>query len=275
MFPDRPSYFEAQRTSQLSHSEQLRLGRISYLNTEPFFASDGLRDNSITGSPSQLTELMLKGSVDIAPIPSVVYFDNPEQFRILGSFGIVSRKKAVSVILRSSKPPQHLSSSDHIGITADTRTSRRLLQVLLLFYFGTSALPHFDNLRNKQPNQLLIGDKAMAAISPTDEYPYVTDLGLIWNKLTGSSFVFALWLSQTNIIPSVESKLINYFERNLSDNLSSAERISARRPDLSMTTTEISEYLSGFRFKLNDTDMDALEKFKLLDARVRQRISSA
>ncbi len=259
----------------MKHSKELRLGRISYLNTEPFFASDELRDNSITGSPSQLTELMLKGDVNIAPIPSVVYFDNPDQFRILGSFGIASRDKAVSVILRSSKPPQHLDSNDHIGVTADTKTSIRLLQVLLLYYFGTTSLPHFDTLHDKQANQLLIGDQAMAVISPTDKYPYVTDLGLIWNKLTGSSFVFALWLSRTSMVRSVESQLINYFERNLSDNLSSAERISARRPDLDMTTTEISEYLSSFRFKLNDTDMDALEKFKLLDTRAQQRIFSA
>ena len=62
----------------------VRIGRIAYLNTEPFFRTDEVRSRSIAKPPRQTAEMALRHEVDLAPLPVVAHLDNPGRFRVIG-----------------------------------------------------------------------------------------------------------------------------------------------------------------------------------------------
>ncbi|MCY4108708.1 MAG: hypothetical protein OXG11_06745, partial [Chloroflexi bacterium] len=57
-----------------------RIGRIPYLNTEPFFDDDEVRANSSVASPRVMLSLAVRRQVDIAPLPVVAAVDYPGRF---------------------------------------------------------------------------------------------------------------------------------------------------------------------------------------------------
>ena len=65
----------------------LRIGRIPYLNTEPFFADDRVREEAVASVPRRMVDLALRGEVDLAPLPVVAAFDHPEMFAPIGEIG--------------------------------------------------------------------------------------------------------------------------------------------------------------------------------------------
>ena len=114
-----------------------RLGRIPYLNTEPFFADDEVRAGAVVEVPSRMIDIACLGAVDIAPLPVVAAFDHPDVFRTVGGLGIAASGAARSVLLRSRVPIDQLSGAA-IGVIDETATSVRLLRVLLQFHFDVS-----------------------------------------------------------------------------------------------------------------------------------------
>ena len=113
----------------------LRIGRIPYLNTEPFFADDQVREEAVASVPRRMVDLALSGEVDLAPLPVVAAFDHPEMFKPIGDIGIATIGAARSVLLLSMNPVAALGAT-RIGVIDETATSVRLLKVLLRFRYG-------------------------------------------------------------------------------------------------------------------------------------------
>ena len=82
-----------------------KLGRIPYLNTEPFFGDDDVRATALTAVPRAMIDLALSGAVELAPLPVVAAFDNPGRFQAAGALGIATTPDAKSVLLMSRVPP--------------------------------------------------------------------------------------------------------------------------------------------------------------------------
>ncbi len=248
-----------------------RIGRISYLNTEPFFLSDEIRANSLAAPPRQTLDLALAGKIDIAPLPVVAHFDHPGRFRILGPLGIACDGPARTVIFRSTVPAAALPRGARVGIINETSTSVRLLRVLLAHHYEIAHHLHFEELGHGQDAQLLIGDRALASLAPTPAYPHVVDLGQSWKELTGHSFVFALWLARADFPAQAAEDIVRYFRRSLATNLADASDIHRRRPDLRMTAEEIASYIDNFDYELGAASLEGLEEFKRLDAGLRRK----
>jgi chorismate dehydratase len=243
-----------------------RLGRISYLNTEPFFLSDRTRQLSIGAPPRQMLDLALSGAIDISPLPVVAYFDYPNRFRVLGPLGIACDGPARTVIFRSTVTITALPRGARVGIINETATSVRLLRVLLAHYYKVDHHLRFEELGHGQDAQLLIGDRALATDGPTPAYPYVIDLGAAWKDFTKHPFVFALWLARHDLGKNESTEAVNYFRKSLKVNLTDATAIHQRRPELNMTAAEIASYISNFEYELSKESLKGLDEFKRLDA---------
>ena len=254
---------------------KLRIGRISYLNTEPFFMSDGIRADSVAAPPRQTLEMALAGEIDIAPLPVVAHFDHPGRFRILGPMGIACDGPARTVIFRSTVEIAALPRGARIGIINETATSVRLLRVLLAHHYKVPHHLHFEDLDHGQPGQLVIGDRALASLSPTPAYPLVLDLGQAWKELTGHPFVFALWLAQADLAVAATDTVVDYFRRSLTANRADARAIHERRPDLRMTPEAIADYIANFEFELSAASLAGLEEFRALDTSLGRRGNAA
>ncbi len=243
-----------------------RLGRIPYLNTEPFFADDEVRANAVVEVPSRMIDLARLGAVDIAPLPVVAAFDHPDLFRPVGGLGIAAAGAARSVLLRSRVPIDQLSGAS-IGVIDETATSVRLLKVLLQFRFDISRTT-FVGLDQPADAILLIGDKALLQRRNLHTHAYEMDLAAEWRAWTGLPFVFASWMAHRDAPSHTCDAALDYFNANLDTNLSDPSAIHRRRPDLGLSAKAVSTYLKTFCYRFDDAAWAGLERFQELDARL-------
>ena len=243
-----------------------RLGRIPYLNTEPFFADDEVRAGAVVEVPSRMIDIARLGGVDIAPLPVVAAFDHPDLFRTVGGLGIAAAGAARSVLLYSQVPIERLSGA-RIGVIEETATSVRLLKVLLQFHFDVSRTS-FVGLDRPAGAVLLIGDKALLKPRNLHTHPYELDLAAEWHAWTGLPFVFASWMARRNIVPAACEAALDYLGANLDINLSDPSAIHRRRADLGLSAEAVATYLRTFRYRFDDSAWAGLERFQELDARL-------
>ena len=246
---------------------KLRLGRISYLNTEPFFASDAIRSRAIARPPRQVYDLTAAGEVDAAPLPSVAWADHPDTLSPIGNFGIAAAGAVDSVLLRCQVEPDRFDRATVVGVTDETVTSLRLLKVLFHEHWNVVPRLRYDRLGPDNDAQLVIGDEALGVDS---RFPIAIDLGQAWQEFSGLPFVYALWLSGPDAQPEGLAELTDYFSTNLARNGADVAEIAERRPGLGMTGEQIESYLAKFAYRLGDDERAGLAKFFELDARRRK-----
>ena len=86
----------------MNRSARLRVGAVNYLNTKPLvYRLDRLAPQAdvVFDLPSRLADRLAAGSLDVALIPSIEFFQNPE-YRIVSDAciacrGPVSEREAV------------------------------------------------------------------------------------------------------------------------------------------------------------------------------------
>ena len=251
-----------------------RIGRIPYLNTEPFFGEDAVRSDAVVTSPKEMLSLAVRREVDIAPLPVVAEFDYPGRFAPIGNFGIASFGPARSVILKSRVNVEKLARCE-IGIIDDTATSVRLLRVLLNYWHGGKSQTRFGSIDAGNYAVLLIGDEALRNARPSDDYPVVVDLADQWKKVTGLPFVFARWYGANDVSEADRERVASYFDRNLSSNLSDPSTIHRRRTDTGLTLEQTGSYIRNFIYRLGDAELEGLRRFRELDSELQRGVSAA
>ncbi len=250
-----------------------RLGRIPYLNTEPFFADDAIRAAARTAPPRRMIDLALDGEVEIAPLPAVAAFDHPGAFEPVGAYGIAAEDHAKSVLLYTRYPVRELTGRA-IGVTDETATSVRLLRVLLHERFDVRAY-RFEPLDARADAFLVIGDRALRDGPPDDGLPNVIDLAAEWHAWTGLPFVFAYWMARADTSSGARGEASDYFEANLKQNLADPTILYRRRPDLGMSPSQVAAYVGTFNYRFDERAWEGLERFRELDAHVAAREDAA
>src|SRR3990172_7806227 len=161
----------------------LRVGRIPYLNCEPFFSH--LRGVDLVPlNPRALGQAMAAGAPDAGPL-SLVDFLSLEGNVAPLPCGIATSGPARSVLLFSDRPLSELGGAV-IGVTEETSTSVQILKLLLSLKY--EVIPrHWVGPDNPCDAVLLIGDRAIRALKLGPPFSHVTDLGSEWGRWTGGS----------------------------------------------------------------------------------------
>ena len=251
----------------------LSLGRIPYLNTEPFFGDDVVRSDAHTATPRSMIDLVRSGQVDFAPLPVVAAFDYPDDFRAVGGLGIATQTDAKSVLLFSRVPPQDLADRQ-IGVIDDTATSARLLRVLLHGHFNVGCYQPVP-LEAAVDAFLLIGDRALVQSPNEPHYPYVVDLAAAWHEWTGLPFVFAAWMQRTGAEAGEVAEAVDYLSHQLAINRLDLGALAARRPDLGLDADSVRDYLETFLYQFGPRILEALDRFRELDAQINARVGAS
>lgn len=180
----------------------LTVGRISYVNTIPFFyhlARAGFSGRVIDGVPSDLNARLAAGELDLSPSSSFEYALNWRDYLLLPGHSISSRGPVHSVLLFSRRPLGEIAGEE-VGLTGESATSVNLYKVLLREFCGAnevacrvSAVP-VEELIAGGGSALLIGDRALRAARSLPAGSKAYDLGELWYRFTGLPFVFALWI---------------------------------------------------------------------------------
>jgi chorismate dehydratase len=123
-----------------------------------------------------------------------------ENYQIIPNISISSHGPVRSVKLFSKVPVEKLR---RVALDTSSRTSRALLKILLAEKYRLNpeytSYDHRSPIHNSDADAvLLIGDMAM---QQSDEGWYTLDLGEEWHSMTGTPFVYALWVTHPRPLP--------------------------------------------------------------------------
>src|SRR5919204_3265323 len=113
----------------------MKVGRVPHLYAEPFYfdmARRGIELYELV--PSALASAAENGEIDAGPVPLVDCFRLEDRFQPVSGFCLACARRAGNVFLYSKQPVEQLTGA-RIGITDETSTSLRLLQVLLSLHY--------------------------------------------------------------------------------------------------------------------------------------------
>lgn len=250
----------------------LRIGAVSYLNTKPlvFGLAKRLESRSpgaqlVFDLPSRLADQLDAGVLDIALIPSIEYFGNPE-YEIVSDACIACRGPVLSVKLYSRRPLAEIRS---LGLDEGSRTSVALTRILLARRLGVRpkliSWPIGEPFESCRADAVLvIGDRAMRP--PPGRFEEVWDLGEEWRRETGLPFVFAMWVARAGVAsPRIASPSIAaLLEAARDEGLANLARIAATEaPLVGLSQDEcLSYFRDNLHFILGDKERRALALFQ-------------
>ena len=238
----------------------VRIGKIPYLNCEPFFAHlSGFELREVT--PRQLGQAVAEGAVDAGPL-SLVDFLNLGSAVAALPFGIATPGPARSVFLFSDRPLAQLDGAV-IGVTNETTTSVQLLKLLLALKY--EAVPRaWVGADEPCDAVLLIGDRAIRALKSDLRFAQAVDLGSEWVQWPGLPCVFARWGVRTSVPKAEQLALSRALDEALDRGLAALPEIARQRRDTGFTEAEVVAYLSGFTYRLGAEEEKAIIEFSRL-----------
>ncbi|MEZ6144907.1 MAG: menaquinone biosynthesis protein [Planctomycetaceae bacterium] len=245
----------------------IRIGAVSYLNSKPLI--EGLEElvpdaELILDLPSRLADGLARGELDVALIPSVEAFADPD-YEIVSDACVATRGPVLSVKLYSRVHPGDVKT---LALDEGSRTSAALVQIMLHDRFGVSPklsmLPMGSGVEDSEADAvLLIGDRAMHP--PQETFHTVWDLGEEWLAWTGLPFVFAMWVTRagTDLGP-VPFALEQARDRGMRDVARIAQRESSA---LGIDRSAAFNYLTrNLHFRLESAERNGLKLFHRLAA---------
>jgi chorismate dehydratase len=238
----------------------LRVGRISYLNVEPFFHAFPW-PIALSLPPRALGEAVADGRVDAGPLALADCLRLEATVTRL-PFGIVGPTRAQSVLLFADRPMRELGGC-RIAVTAETSTSVRLLRILLAFHYEVPA-PVLVGLGEAADAVLLIGDEALRLRQGAWPRPFCHDLGEEWTTWTGQPMVFAAWAVRRDAPAAARRGLETALAEALEVGLASLPAIAARRRDTGLSEAEIVEYLASFTYRIGPAEEKAAAEYRRL-----------
>jgi chorismate dehydratase len=238
----------------------LRVGRISYLNVEPFFHAFPW-PLALSLPPRALGEAVAEGRVDAGPLALADCLRLEDTVARL-PFGIVGPTRAQSVLLFADRPMGELGGR-RIAVTGETSTSVRLLRILLAFRYEVPA-PILVGLDEAADAALLIGDEALRARHGAWPHRFCHDLGEEWTTWTGQPMVFAAWAVRRDAPAPARQGLETALDSALETGLASLAAIAARRRDVGLSEAEIVEYLRSFTYRIGPDEEKAAAEYRRL-----------
>ena len=211
----------------------------------------------IYGKPSELTEKLFNGEVQVALIPLIDYLENPELKMVAGT-GICADGDVHSVLIQCRRPVGEVKIIEQ---DPASRTSNTLAKVVLEAHFARKV--RFIDVGNAEQGdaEIMIGDRAL--IAPKSKYGQY-DLAGIWKKMTGLPFVFAVWAHMQG--ESDEDKLTEIIALAKKRGKASIDELAIiYEGKLGISEEKCANYLtSSIHYDLGPRETEAIELFSQL-----------
>jgi chorismate dehydratase len=239
----------------------LKVGRIPYMICEPFYFDTERRGMQLVDTmPARAVEDIEQGIIDAALVPVVDTYGKEELLQPVGGFCIASTDRAGSVFLYSKVPVAELGGS-RIGLIDDSKTSTKLLKVLLERKYQV-APAEYVGLRDEHDAFLVMGDRGLRQRRGARGFPHRYDLGEEWFQWTRLPFVYARWMARQGIDSQQLAVLEDTLYVGLEDGVDNLYHISEPRENLLMLPRDVVEYVQGIRFYLGMTEQKSMRIFR-------------
>ncbi|MGP3927663.1 menaquinone biosynthetic enzyme MqnA/MqnD family protein [Streptomyces sp. 8N616] len=157
-------------------------------------------------TPEKLSEQLVRGELDIAPITLVEFLRNADDLVAFPDLAVGCDGPVMSCVIVSQVPLDQLHHA-RVALGSTSRTSVRLAQLLLAEQYGIepeyyTCPPDLGVMMLEAQAAVLIGDAALRA--SLHDAPrlglQVHDLGQMWKDWTGLPFVFAVWATRRDYL---------------------------------------------------------------------------
>ena len=261
----------------------LRVARIPYLNSAPFYRTVAAQVDLLDLPPRQLGVAAREGAVDAGILSMCDIFRIPG-LTSLGDLGVAVSGPSHSVLLFTRERPEMLAGGT-VGVTSETSTSFPLLRLLLAELLRVPEVTYERRLAPaSQAGQLLIGDDALRAaavggllpgrdaygsdpipLAESSEQPWrwALDLGAAWCAWQSMPFVFAEWVVRDSVESARREELAGTLHDSLDwseANLGAVALASEGMAGLDAAAAEA--YLRGFTYRLGRSERRAIEVFR-------------
>ncbi|HCA81040.1 MAG TPA: aminofutalosine synthase MqnE [Bacteroidetes bacterium] len=242
------------------------VGKIPYINSVPFYHHFERRQFKVLPvTPRRMGILAQMGQLDAGLFSLVDFLSQRESLTLL-PYCIATRDQVKSVLLFSNHGWRDLAGK-RIGITDDTATSIRLLQVILekkykaraefiRMHSGVNSYDDFDAV-------LLIGDDALRhRKAGLQNFELVYDLATEWYDWQKLPFVFAVWAIRSSLPVETLEELSSLIQQSLKKGELDLQGVSAMHAKrIGLTSQEATEYLEGFNYHLGEREREAIDVF--------------
>jgi len=209
----------------------------------------------VNGHPANLVRDLNAGRVDVALIPVAHLFAHPE-LAMLEGLGVAADGPVRSVLLKCNRPVEQIRT---VARDPASATSNALAELLLRNYFR-QPVEMIDFGRIERPDAaVVIGDRALcSAPAPAGDI----DLGEAWQKMTGLSFVFAVWAVRSDF-PEV-AEVTDIVHRAYEAGFRAVEEIARRYAvQLGGDLDFWIDYLDqSIHYRLNQRDLEGMDRFR-------------
>lgn len=238
------------------------VGLMPYLNSAVFYKrmpADAA--NLVEYVPREMALAVERGDLDAGPLPVAEWFRLDDMLTPIGDFCVATKQLSVSILLFSKRMPEEMEGA-RIAVTEQTATTVQLMRVLFRENWG--AEPDALVTRDEPHDAiLLIGDEALRNRSGIDEFPFVHDLGEVWNEMTGLPFVYARWLARKDTDPAARDLFADALGKSLDRGLNEINEITADGwPSANMAPEEARSYVDQFIYRMGDREHESLELFR-------------
>jgi len=249
----------------------LKIGKIDFLNTLPFFYSltdprDAADFEFFPGTPAEINEKLRKNEIDAGIASSLFCAMSPGEYVVLPELCIAADRKVGSVLLYSTCPLEQLDGKT-IALSSKSLSAASLLKILFSrrwnfsCSYESSPLPPEEMIRD-YPACLAIGDEALFFRRRTE---FVYDVGELWREWTHLPFCFAVWTVRKSFAEKNPSRVRDFQKR-----LSAVLRLNLKRLDALVRPGDfLSEdekalaagYLAGLRYFMTEDVREGLKLF--------------
>ncbi|MDQ8704467.1 menaquinone biosynthesis protein [Streptomyces sp. LHD-70] len=253
-----------------------RVGHIQFLNCLPLYwglARTGtLLDLELTkDTPEKLSERLVRGDLDIAPITLVEFLKNSDRLVAMPDIAVGCDGPVMSCVIVSQLPLDQLDGA-RVALGSTSRTSVRLAQLLLAESVGVTpdyytCPPDLGLMMREADAAVLIGDAALRA--NLHDGPrlglQVHDLGQMWKDWTGLPFVFAVWAARRDYLerePEVVHKVHEAFLASRDVSLEEVTKVAEQAARWeSFDASVLERYFTTLDFRFGPDQLAGVREF--------------
>ncbi len=239
---------------------KIRVSAVSYLNTKPFLY--GLLRSPIADQlaidmaiPSECARRLEVGIADLALVP-VAVLPHLAAYELVSDYCIGTVGAVKTVCLYGEVPIEEMQA---IYLDYHSRTSVELSRLLLEEYWQlqpallTAEEGYIAKIKDRTGG-LVIGDRT---IGLDKKFPYVYDLGQVWEQHTGLPFVFAVWVTTKPLPPD----FLLAFNAALAEGLAHIPELQLLLPNPDPDFDLVDYFTNYISYELDAPKRIALDRF--------------
>jgi len=239
----------------------IKVGRVGHLSFEPFYIDMERRGLELHNVElDRVAQAIKDRELNGGPVPLSDSFGMEDYAAPVAGFCLAAASRSGSNLFYCKKPIEEMEGGKVATAEVDP-TTIQLLQVLLAKKYQVRSI-EFVTVQDEHDGLVISGDAALRRRRGMRGYPHRYDLGEEWHRWTNLPFVFARWMSRTDMEPKDSLLLEDTLYVGLEEGVDSLFHLSEPRDNLLMLVRDVVEYIIGYRYFVGLSEQKSIALFR-------------